>query len=236
MKEMLKQPLFSQIKCVTLDLDDTLWPIEPTITRAEQALYDWIKLYYPDVAQKYSATEIANKRNLLSKKREDIAHDVTQLRYCALSEIAEEFDYTCEFSEQGLALFRRFRNQVEPYAHSEKVLSYLQKHFTLGAITNGNAQLDKTSLGCYFDFVITAEEMGVSKPHSEMFVKASEHAGVKMDEIVHIGDSPQTDVLGALAAGCKAVWFNQKRLPWPGGQTPDKVVHCLSELPKILKE
>ena len=33
----------SQIRAITLDLDDTLWPIWPTIHRAEEVLLLWLK-------------------------------------------------------------------------------------------------------------------------------------------------------------------------------------------------
>ena len=33
---------FSKIKAISLDLDDTLWPVWPTIGRAEEALAAWL--------------------------------------------------------------------------------------------------------------------------------------------------------------------------------------------------
>ncbi|MDB5930798.1 MAG: HAD-superfamily hydrolase subfamily variant 3, partial [Polaromonas sp.] len=35
------------VKAVTLDLDDTLWPIWPTIERAEKALNGWLAAHAP---------------------------------------------------------------------------------------------------------------------------------------------------------------------------------------------
>ena len=32
-----------KVRAITLDLDDTLWPIWPTIARAERALQDWLR-------------------------------------------------------------------------------------------------------------------------------------------------------------------------------------------------
>lgn len=226
--------MFDHIKCVTFDLDDTLWPVEPTITKAEQAVYDWMRKHYPMVTEKYSPIQIAEKRSVLIQTRVDIAHNVTELRYCALYELANEFGFDREFCDAAIAVFRKHRNDVQPYPHSEDLLSYLQKRYIVGAITNGNAQLDKIALGKFFDFVVTAEEVGASKPNAEIFIFASKLANVDLQEIIHIGDSPQADVIGALSAGCKAIWFNPNRMPWPGGQTPDKVVHCLSELPQLL--
>ncbi|HSH89356.1 MAG TPA: HAD family hydrolase, partial [Ramlibacter sp.] len=32
----------TRIKAISLDLDDTLWPIWPTIEKAEKSLHDWM--------------------------------------------------------------------------------------------------------------------------------------------------------------------------------------------------
>ena len=37
----------SRIHAITLDLDDTLWPIWPTIERAESALQAWLRQHAP---------------------------------------------------------------------------------------------------------------------------------------------------------------------------------------------
>ena len=226
--------MFEEIECVTLDLDDTLWPIEPTISNAEQKLYEWFSLKYPDVTEKYSLQEIANKRTALASCREDIAHDVTELRYCALLELADEFGYSTSFAQDGLVIFREFRNQVAPYHYSEPLLLSLKNNYVLGAITNGNAQLDQTPLGKYFDFSVTAADAGASKPDPKIFLHAANLANVHTEKMLHIGDSPKTDIIGSLNAGYRAIWFNSQRKPWPGGQTPTKVIHCLSELPGLL--
>lgn len=226
---------FENIRCVTLDLDDTLWPVEPTIVKAESELYEWLKQNYPRVCNTYTQHQLTQKRMVLQANRKDISHNVTELRYCSLLEIGDEFGYDKSFANQAMALFRFYRNQVVPYEFSESVVSTIKQHYILGAVTNGNAQLDQIPIGKYFDFVVTAEQAGVCKPDPGMFESASKLANVPLAKILHIGDSAKTDVLGAMNAGCKAIWFNSKRLPWPGGQNPHHVVHCLTEIPKVLK-
>ena len=40
----------SKIQAITLDLDDTLWPVWPTIQHAEQTLHDWLLVHAPQTA------------------------------------------------------------------------------------------------------------------------------------------------------------------------------------------
>ena len=42
-----------QIRAISVDLDDTLWPIEPVIARADRQLGDWLKQHCPRAAKAY---------------------------------------------------------------------------------------------------------------------------------------------------------------------------------------
>ena len=44
----------TKVKAISLDLDDTLWPVWPTIERAEKALHQWLVEYAPMAAALFS--------------------------------------------------------------------------------------------------------------------------------------------------------------------------------------
>ena len=46
----------SRIRAITLDLDDTLWPIWPTIARAEAVLLDWLAEHAPATRALHAST------------------------------------------------------------------------------------------------------------------------------------------------------------------------------------
>ena len=46
------------IRTITLDLDDTLWPVSPVIMRAEQALYRWLQEHYPRITDRYTERDL----------------------------------------------------------------------------------------------------------------------------------------------------------------------------------
>jgi len=58
--------------------------------------------------------------------------------------------------------------------------------------------------------VLQAGMHGKAKPHNTLFDKAAEHLNVAKSEILHIGDSLDTDVQGANNAGCQSVWLNEQ--------------------------
>ena len=112
------------------------------------------------------------------------------------------------------------------------MLTTLGRQFTLGALTNGNADVRKTPIGSCFDYAWRAEEFGVSKPDPALYHKAFEQAGVSANEVIHVGDCHENDVSGAVAAGAKAIWFSPEG---SASEIASGVVQQLSDLPGAIK-
>jgi putative hydrolase of the HAD superfamily len=83
------------------------------------------------------------------------------------------------------------------------------------------------------DAVVTSAVVGAAKPNERIFTSALDAAGCRADQAVHVGDSIEADVGGALAAGVAAVLIDRDgtRGPPPPG-TP--VVRTLVELAAAL--
>ena len=62
-----------------------------------------------------------------------------------------------------------------------------------------------------FDFhdTVTSEDARAYKPRGEIFSLALERNGLKPDEVIHIGDSYSSDVLGAYRFGIDVAWVNR---------------------------
>src|SRR5690242_8112293 len=70
-----------QIKAISLDLDDTLWPVWPIIDRAEQVLHEWLASNAPLTAAMYASPQALRAiRDAVGRERPDLAHDMTALR------------------------------------------------------------------------------------------------------------------------------------------------------------
>jgi len=59
----------------------------------------------------------------------------------------------------------------------------------------------------FFDCLLFSDETGIRKPDPRMFRSAADHLGVGVGNIVHVGDNLRTDIGGAKATGCMAVYF-----------------------------
>jgi putative hydrolase of the HAD superfamily len=82
---------------------------------------------------------------------------------------------------------------------------------TVGVISNSEGKLaelaDELGWGERFAVISDSGLLGVEKPDRRIFEITAGALSVALEHIIHIGDSWQADVLGALDAGCRAIWF-----------------------------
>ena len=72
-------------KALSLDLDDTLWPIWPVIEKAEAALNAFLAERCPKTAEKYPVHEMRALRDRIAADYPQYAHDFTHQRRLSLA-------------------------------------------------------------------------------------------------------------------------------------------------------
>jgi putative hydrolase of the HAD superfamily len=229
------------VRAVTFDLDYTLWDLTGVIELAEERTDEWLRRYYPDVARRYDRAALRELRLAIAERQPALAHDVTALRQEGLRQAGVDCGYAGD-ELKGLVIgaFEAFiegRHEVRLYPDTLPFLEWLRRRLPLGAITNGNADVQRLSLGAYFDFTVSAMEIGASKPSHLVFEAAASRAGVPAGSIVHVGDDCECDVLGAAAFGMQPIWITRDDHPWPDALTvPEHVrVTDLDRLADLLR-
>lgn len=113
--------------------------------------------------------------------------------------------------------------------------------YRLGLISNTawpgrfhTADLASMKLLPYFDKLTFSSDAGVWKPAPAIFHSTAEALGASPQETVYIGDSPEEDILGAQAAGMRAIWVETAEFPL-GTVRPDGQIAHLRELPALLE-
>jgi putative hydrolase of the HAD superfamily len=69
--------------------------------------------------------------------------------------------------------------------------------------------LARLNLSALLDFIVTSQEVGVTKPHRQIFDAAVTKSGFKPEEILYIGDQYKIDVLGSINAGVFGVLLDR---------------------------
>ena len=221
-----------QIKAITIDLDDTLWPVLPALERADRDLNDYLRRHYPEVARTWPIPALRELRARVATERLDLAHDFTAQRYITMQ---RAFD-ACGISDAPLdamwEIFANARNSVELYPDALPALQRLCAVMPVASLTNGNADLERIGLHMHFAHRICARDVGAAKPDARIFLAAAGMLGVAPEHILHVGDDPELDVAGARDAGMRTAWINRAGHPWPGalGVAPDLDLRDLATL------
>lgn len=219
-----------KLAAITLDLDDTLWPIAPVMERADLALQSWLQQNCPEVVDVLPIAAMRRLRDKVFAQHPELGHDFTALRMICLREALLPHGYGEREVEQAYEAFYAARNCVELYPEVGDALERLARRAPLVSLTNGNACLDRVGLAHLFRAQITARTFGAAKPDPAIFHAACTLAGSTPGETLHVGDHPEQDVLGALGAGLHAAWIDREGLGWTLGGTPPRAFSCLAQV------
>jgi putative hydrolase of the HAD superfamily len=137
------------------------------------------------------------------------------------SQADELFDFFLKEYEDAWELF----SDVIPFLETNH-------HRGLAVLSDGSQsqqekKLKKTGIYRYFDFVITAESEGLSKPDPAFFLRACDIARKDPSAVIYVGDHLRKDALGAFQAGLNGVWINRSKEPT---QEEIYAVECLTDL------
>ncbi|UTA47790.1 HAD family hydrolase [Simiduia sp. 21SJ11W-1] len=222
------------IKLISFDLDNTLWDVEPVIHAAEAAMQAWLENFCPKLVARFSPEQLRQARMDYWAHHPEFRHLITRVRRDCLRMKLIEAGYclnqAIELADMAMEVFMDARHQVNYFDHALSTLDQLAPHYTLAAITNGNANTKRLGLH-QFSYHLSAEDVGTAKPSPEPFELAMAMASVSAEEMLHIGDCPNDDIAAAASLGIKTIWFNPKRKAWPHTHlAPNAIVHTLKDL------
>jgi 2-haloacid dehalogenase len=123
---------------------------------------------------------------------------------------------------------------------AESVLETLSSHFQMVIITNGLKAVQlprfgRATITAHFAAVIISEEVGAAKPDHRIFDAAFDEMGQpRREEVLIIGDSLTSDIVGGINYGIDACWYNPQGRPLPADMAIQFEVQTLLQLPKLL--
>jgi putative hydrolase of the HAD superfamily len=144
--------------------------------------------------------------------------------------------------EQALAINDEFIKRVMKkgtlITGAEELLDYLKSRYSLHILSNGFTEMqyvkiESAGLTGYFDKIILSDEVGVNKPHPDLFSFALKKIGADRDRVIMIGDNLFTDIGGAYNSGIDQVWYNPEHKPIQDFQ-PTYIVDKLYDIKNIL--
>jgi putative hydrolase of the HAD superfamily len=205
---------------VLLDLDDTLFDH----THSSVAGLEVLQRTYAALA-KFTPEQLAK---IHSSNLERIHLRVLAGELSLTAARAARFRALCtdcgamELDETELARCYREAYQLarRPVPGALELLGALRSRVKVAVVTNNIVveQVEKLRhLGMteLIDVLVISEEAGAKKPEAAIFRIALERCGATANDAVMLGDSWESDIVGAHAAGIRAVWLNRKGLASP---------------------
>ena len=213
----------------------TLWPVWPTIDRAELRLQEWLRERAPRTSALFASPHA--RVGLREQAQADWPmhhHDLSFMRQemirLGLQQSAEDEALV----PHAFEVFFAARQEVSLFEDALPALALLSARWPVLALSNGNADVHRVGIGQHFCGTVSAREVGVGKPDLRIFQAAAQTLQLQAGQILHVGDDEALDVLGALGAGMQAAWVNRSDKLWSQQGQPHASVASMLELCDLL--
>ena len=224
----------SAVKAVSFDLDDTLYDNKPVLIKAEQAQADFLKQHLESVPGWDFWLSIKRQ---LAHSSPALQDDMSLLRQTSLRlgliQLGLDKLKASRLAEQAFEIFLAHRQNITLEQDKFRLLEALADKYPLCAITNGNACTKIMGLEPLLSFSISARLGNPAKPHQHLFTRTTNALNIAPQHLLHVGDEPVSDVLGATRSGAQSVLTTEYRAPYCAHLPHLKISH-LSQLEALI--
>jgi len=225
--------MLNRFQGVFFDAGDTLITADPPLREVALTLATQL---FPDLAPPLLLSALAAARAFFSQyylhyssQEEDrLLADMAQAMRTALRETA---DVDIDF----LPFVNQVRDSIRyrPFPDVLPTLRSLRRWGkTLAVVSNWDPALPtllaQVGLAEFFAFILPSAEIGVEKPDGRIFSVALQRLGLEPQEVVHIGDSYEADVVGARAVGITPILLDRE------DKTRYQDVICIGSLTELM--
>jgi len=182
------------------------------------------------------AEEIERIDELLAKQRAgSFTIEEAVQRFIRERGVADAQAYVEQYKQMAVEMVDSF---VIPQPGVREMLAMLrERRIPVAILTNGwNPLQRRKAERVQFDGpVLASADLGIQKPDEQAFAALARALHAEAREIAFVGDTPQSDVAGAIAAGMQGIWFDAEGLRYPA-DLPEAtaVIHSLAELAALV--
>ena len=204
-------------KAIFIDIDDTLLDYIPC---CREAFHEGMKgLTDEGVKDEDALFELffAISGRLFSEAKHGL-HTIAEV----MELYPKEFIATIGYPESAVDPFKHAFRAAWGKTHTlvpeaKQMLENLRaKGYRLFAASNSfghlqRSRLEQAGILNYFEDTYISMDIGYDKPDIRFYQEALQRCGLQANEVLMIGDSMTTDVLGAQAAGMDALFFDRQK-------------------------
>lgn len=214
--------MIGELKAVIFDIDDTLFDRED----AQQKTLRIIMREFSDTfagIDEETAIDAFLESDHISVRDFNVGDSVSVARTKRSKRFLNILGLRVDPAEKITEMYVKAYPDVKaPIKNAESVVIGLARQFPLGVVSNGSPdvqcrKLKTLGIEHLFECIVLSAELGIQKPDPRIFWEAATMLKKGPEECLYIGDSYDTDVLGAKSARMKVCWFN------PHGLQPSQI-------------
>lgn len=222
------------IKAVLIDIDDTIFDFEKCSKNAFKKTLKKLDLSYKEKDFLYF-----NKVNDILWSKQKLGEiNIEEVFTHRSNMMSKYFELDIE-KEIFNDLFVEFLyDEIEMVDGIEDLLSYLSNKYQIYAASNGVYEMQinrikKSNLSKYFKDIFVSDKIGYEKPDERFFNKIMDITKYSNDDLIMVGDSIKSDIVGAKNSNIKSIYFNKENKKISNKNFTYQVKN-LSEIKKIL--
>ena len=216
MSEIFPTHIFTLLsyEFIYFDLDDTLLDHKSAEAAGLQDIHAHFDLF----------------NNITAEELIDVYHQVNSKQWSLYSQakVSREelqrnrFEFTLKelglnpvrYEEVGNHYMQYYRNHWQWIDGAKESYYDILEKYPVGILTNGFAETQRKKFEAFdlydsAETTVISEEVGVLKPHPDVFKAATERAGVDANKVLYVGDSFSSDVEGGTKFGWNVAWYTQ---------------------------
>lgn len=235
-------------QAISFDLDDTLYSNYPVMMATDAKMVSYFSTLFSSSNKEFDYLFWWPFRQLALKKDPQLIHHVGDARLATYILGMKALGFSDEVAQceaqKALDFFVVQRSDFVVPQAVHQLLKSLQKQYPLVAISNGNVDTDKIGISQYFNHRFHAGDKFRTpngenvqlrqKPNTDMFDNACNKLGIKPTQLLHVGDCGQSDIKGAINAGCQTAWLSCFDVGKPLTVLPNIELSDISELQHLL--
>jgi len=226
------------IRAVFFDVDNTLYDFEAVRRYGLKIALQYLYERLPNTRGRLTLQHLIELREQVAEETENSRLDLVEIRTESFRRALAMCGYEDDLAPELTRIYadHRFRS-ARPYEGALVALRHLRGRYVLGVISNANTPLECLGLEDYFEHQLYAEDVGLVKPDPRVFELAMSRVPCRPEDFVYVGDSVEFDVMGAMNAGARTIWFNPQDTAYPDGLArPDFEIADLAEVAGIVEK
>ena len=219
------------IKNILFDLDNTLLDFNKAEYNAFQEVMSYYNVIFTESI--FKQYEIINAGLWKELEQGLVTMDYVQNQRYGI--LFKQLNLDIDGAQANEYYHKMLQNHSELILYAEEVCEVLAKRYQISIVTNGVystqiSRIHNSAIDKFITNIFISELVGVEKPDIRFFDYVIDKLQCNNKEVLIVGDSLSSDILGGINAGIQTCWYNPDEKENKFDIVPDYIISDLREI------